>query len=332
MILNDTVGNNKKNFFCRDQYWQLINSQYGENVFRSINGARLRKCTFGENCRGAHSGEEINLLPANYQFKKSDKSKIDLVKIYLEICQVFELEKSKVLEPDFKTKIQNYSSFNFIELINFWYDITCYHRKIKKNYESVENNYYKNRANIPDFYLENEDIVWPLERITKKCPKYKSLINCIECESQKPTIWDICCGSINCKEGCHHESNMICNDNLLTGSCDCISLEEFNENYSKIEEEIKNCEDTINDKNFVISNKKRKSITNKIKKLKSQLSSMYRKIHLTEEGLIHFEVAFKAHQDKINEEKNQEIAKKESREIVIKSSVAKKKILKPKIK
>ena len=73
MILNDTVGNNKKNFFCRDQYWQLINSQYGENVFRSINGARLRKCTFGENCRGAHSGEEINLLPANYQFKKSDK-------------------------------------------------------------------------------------------------------------------------------------------------------------------------------------------------------------------------------------------------------------------
>ena len=70
----------------------------------------------------------------------------------------------------------------------------CFHRREKKD--------SPNKSNIPEFYLSCEDITWPFERITKVCPKYTNLINMIERGSEKPTIWDICCASINCKEGC----------------------------------------------------------------------------------------------------------------------------------
>ena len=61
-----------KNLFCRDHYHTLISNHYGEPVFRSIPGARLRKCTYGENCRGAHSEDEIHVLPANHNFNMMD--------------------------------------------------------------------------------------------------------------------------------------------------------------------------------------------------------------------------------------------------------------------
>ena len=79
-----------KNFFCRDQYWQIISTLYGDQVFKNAPGATLRKCKFGENCRGAHSEDEIHTLPHNYNFTKLDKSKLDLVDIYNNICDVFE--------------------------------------------------------------------------------------------------------------------------------------------------------------------------------------------------------------------------------------------------
>lgn len=327
----NTVGN-FKNFMCRDHYWQLINKQHNNNVFRSINGARLRKCTFGEDCRGAHSENDINILPANYQFNMLDKSKIDLVEIYTNICQVFETEKSKVLEPDFKTKIDNYSSFSFSELLNFWFDITCYHRRLKKNYDKEENEFYKNKNSIPDFFLKCEDIVWPLERITKMCPKHAALIHCIECGDNKPVVWDICCGSINCKDGCHHESNMICTDNLNIGICDCLTLEDFEKKKLKIKSEIDNCNNFITDPEFKITSKKKKNIINKIQKLQKQYDSLYRKIHLTDEGLVPFEVALKIKKEMEEQKQKVEISSKESRDTTLKTSVAKKKIKKPSIK
>ena len=57
-----------KNLFCRDHYHQLINNVYNDNVFRSIQGARLRQCTYGKECRGAHSEDEIHVTPANHHF------------------------------------------------------------------------------------------------------------------------------------------------------------------------------------------------------------------------------------------------------------------------
>ncbi len=332
-VMSNSNGiGNIKNFMCRDHYWQLINQHYNHSVFCSINGARLRKCTFGENCRGAHSENDIKILPANHQFNKLNKSKIDLIEIYNNICQVFETEKSKVLDPDFKIKIYNYSSFSFSELLNFWFDITCYHRRLKKNFDSEENEFYKNKNSIPDFFLEYEDIVWPLERITKMCPKHAALIHCIECSEKKPVVWDICCGSINCKEGCHHESNMICTDNLNTGICNCLTLEEFEAKKLKIKNEIDICNNFISDPEFKINSKKKKNITNKIQKLQKQYDSLYRKIHLTEEGLIPFEVALKIKKDIEEQKKKVETSSRESRETTLKTSVVKKKISKPSIK
>ena len=122
--LQERVGNTK-NFFCRERYWELMNAHYGFQVFKSEPGARLRKCTFGDCCRGAHSEEEINTLPANHQFNVLDKSKLDLVSIYNDICNSMESNRKLVRHPTFKTEIANYKNMDFVELLQFWYRITC---------------------------------------------------------------------------------------------------------------------------------------------------------------------------------------------------------------
>jgi hypothetical protein len=89
MSSNIKVGNNK-NFFCRDKYWQLFSTMQGCQVFKSIPGASLRDCTFGDNCRGAHSQDDICMLPGNNNFNKLDKSSIDLASIYKNITNIFD--------------------------------------------------------------------------------------------------------------------------------------------------------------------------------------------------------------------------------------------------
>jgi hypothetical protein len=317
-----------KNLFCRDHYHQLINDLYNDIVFRSIPGARLRKCTYGENCRGAHSEYEINVLPVNHNFNMIDKCTIDFISIYYEIIDVFKKLKSNVINPELKSRIDNYSSLNFIELLNLWYDLACFHRKEKK--EST------NRSNIPEFYLKCEDITWPFERITKVCPKYTNLINMIERGSEKPTIWDICCASVNCKEGCHHISNMVCTEDFLSGKCDCLSKEEFYSNRDSIIKNIKQIKDSLSEKEDEtgyrnkLTTKKKKSLENKLVKLNSELTSLIRKTHYTDEGFIPFNVQLKKHQLNMDETERKTINIENDRQFQINTSQVKKKIVKPK--
>ena len=69
-----------KNLFCRDKSWRLYNNYYGKDVFANIPGARLRSCSYGDTCRGAHTEQEIHTLPHIHNFNVMDKSKIDLAK------------------------------------------------------------------------------------------------------------------------------------------------------------------------------------------------------------------------------------------------------------
>ena len=105
-----------KNLFCRDQCWRLINSYYGGEIFSSIPGARLRNCSYGEKCRGAHTEDEIHTLPHVHNFNILDKSKIDLVTIYLNIIKVFEESRSKVLNKELKEKIEDQLKNEMTEL------------------------------------------------------------------------------------------------------------------------------------------------------------------------------------------------------------------------
>ena len=334
LMTSDIKVGTSKNLFCRDRCWQLINNHYGGNVFTSIPGSRLRKCSYGDTCRGAHTEEEINTLPHVHKFNCLDKKKLDLVPIYNNIRDVFETSKDKVKDKDLKLRLNDYQELNFIELMNLWFDLTCYHRKIKK--EMLKDKSYKSEfpdiKSIPEFLLENEDIVWPLERITKLCPINQKLLTKINSKDEKPIIWDICLASINCKLGCHNISNMICNDNFLTGTCDCISKEEFDSQKEEIVLQIAQLKDQSNpiDGFQAVKPSKRKKHLNQleIKKLTTKLNGMRRKLHFTELEMKPFNKQLSEYQESVIEKKKEVEKEITDREKKMKK-VVKKKITKP---
>ena len=325
-----------KNLFCRDKCWRLINNYYGGEVFASVPGARLRNCSYGEKCRGAHTEDEIHTLPHVHNFNMLDKSKIDLVSIYFNIIKVFESSKSKVLNRDFKEKLNNYEKLNFVELMNLWFDLSCYHRKLKKDMivDDTIKSEFASIKQIPEFILDDETIIWSLERITKMCPKNKELIRKINSPKEKPVIWDICLASINCKLGCHNSSNMVCNDDLLTGVCNCLSQEEYDSEKTNRLQEIAILKEQLNPnsnsgfQSVKINKKKRNGIQKRINKLTEELRGFSRKIHLTEQGMIPFEKQLFDY-----EQKQMEIKKEADKKICDRKQqmkkVVKKKILKP---
>ena len=266
-----------------------------------------------------------------------DKSKIDLVKIYFDIFKAFEECKSKVLNRSFQEKLVTYKELDFVSLMNLWFDITCYHRKIKKEMKADENfkSEFSNIKQIPEFFLESEDIIWSLERLTKMCPKNTELIRKINSKTEKPVIWDICLASINCKLGCHNESYMICNEDLLTGCCNCLSKEEFESNRKKIQDELAKLNEQLNPtssseyQTFKLNKKKKQGIQKRILTLQIELKNLKRNVHLTEEGLVPFKEQLDEHikKEKDLKDKSQKSEKNRSEQM---KTVVKKKVTKPK--
>ena len=84
-----------------------------KKVFVSVPGAKLRNCTYGDKCRGAHSEEEIKLLPHIKDFNNLDKSKLELVPIYKNIIQVMESSRGLVKNELFLNKLEKFS-FKYI--------------------------------------------------------------------------------------------------------------------------------------------------------------------------------------------------------------------------
>ena len=127
------------------------------------------------------------------------------------------------------------------------------------------------------------------------CPKNQELIRKINSPDEKPIIWDICLASINCKLGCHNAAHMVCNDDLLTGSCDCLSNEEFEEERTAKVQELAILKDQLKPSSnsgfqtVKMNKKKRNGIQKRISKLTEELRKFNRKIHLTEQGLVPFE-------------------------------------------
>lgn len=328
-----------KNLFCRDRCWRLYNNYYGKDVFANIPGARLRNCSYGDTCRGAHTEQEIHTLPHVHNFNVMDKSKINLVEIYFDLIKTFEECKSKVLNKSFQGRLETYKELDFISLMNLWFDITCYHRKIKKEMKADENfkSEFSNIKQIPEFLLECEDIIWSLERLTKMCPNNIELTRKINSKTEKPVIWDICLASINCKLGCHNESYMICNQDLLTGSCDCLSKEDFESSKERIVNEIAGLNEQLNPEStsgfqtIKLNKKKRQGIQRRISTLQYELKNLKRKVHLTDEGLIPFEKQLANHLQKEKDAKEKAQMSVQNRSDKMKT-IVKKKVMKPKLK
>lgn len=185
----------KKNLLCRHVLYSKLTGE-------------LNTCKFGEDCRGAHSEENIILYPGNKFFNELDKSKYDFELLFGEIKKTIISEKYKIKLERHVNTIDNIDKLNNIELLQFWRELACYYRKISKTDKA-----------IPQFDLkEYEDVAWAFERKTKLCKTFIEENNKENINKDK-----ICCGSYNCKEGVHSINELICIDDFNGNKCDCLS-------------------------------------------------------------------------------------------------------------
>ena len=171
----------KKNLLCRHVLYSKLTGEYNT-------------CKFGEDCRGAHSEENIILYPGNKLFNELDKSIYNFLLLFGEIKKTIISEKYKIKLERHVNTIDNIDKLNNIELLQLWRELACYYRKISKTDKA-----------IPQFDLkEYEDVAWAFERKTKLCKTFLEENNKGNINKDK-----ICCGSYNCKEGVHNINELI---------------------------------------------------------------------------------------------------------------------------
>ena len=308
---------NTKNLWCRDARVNNIIKILGRNPFKQGKGYHIRDCFNHTNCRGAHTKEEIRVLPHLSKWDRMDKTKFNFPEIYFEILTVINNEKSEM--KSFPSEnIKKLNELNFIEIIQLWRELACYYRKIskeiprKKDWKSSappqsHSSGYIYSDDVPCFYLsdKSEDCVWAFERLTKHCEKQLQFIDNIN-ERIYITIWDICLGEKNCKEGVHHIEEALCNDDFLTGKCDCISEIDH-------ETKIDDIKTIINDVTNQLAApqirpKRKEQLQGILNNKKQTLNNTQRKIHYTEQGMKPFIIQLELYiKSKIEEEKNKQI-------------------------
>jgi len=280
---------NYKTIWCRSYYGMNLNKQ-GYKI------SDIYPCKFGETCRGAHTSDEVIEKHCIKKWKKCDKSHIDILDLMEKVITILEKNKEIVQNTKYRCKLLTINKMRIDELFIFWYDIFYYHHRIAKELPSKKawTNHkskpqpiegYNFKDDVPSFYIENDDL-WSIERMLHLCEKFKSLD-----KSTKMSVKNICIGDINCKEGVHDVNNLICIDNLMNGSCSCISIDNYNSNKTKIMKEIELINNQLNpeeEDGFIINiTKKKKDELNSLLLVKNkELNSLTRMVHLTDNGFI----------------------------------------------
>ena len=250
----------KKNLLCRHVLYSKLTGE-------------LNTCKFGEDCRGAHSEENIVLYPGNKLFNELDKSIYNFLLLFGEIKKTIISEKYKIKLERHVNTIDNIDKLNNIELLQFWRELACYYRKISKTDKA-----------IPQFDLkEYEDVAWAFERKTKLCKTFLEENNKGNINKDK-----ICCGSYNCKEGVHNINELICIDDFIGNKCDCLSkIDSQKREIELLEEYNKKARELLQNSNYSIKTilKKELDIMNiEINNVRN------RKEHFTEYGMIPIKV------------------------------------------
>ena len=346
-IKNDTItSGSTQNLWCRDTYWQNIIDTYGFNPFKETNGCHLRKCQFeGSKCRGAHRECDIKPLPHILSYNKINKAKFDWVKLYLAVIKSLSEDKPKVKDVEHQRQLDNITSIDFIQAINLWRDMACIYRKLAKEILPKSENPVQRHSSgfmysdeVPRFKLPSdlEDVAWSFERLTRHCPVQQKFIRAIE-SNTKITVWDLCLATgINCKEGTHKPSEMICKSDFLTGKCSCPTTAQMEESEARLQQSVieltKNLTDLITQESQVKDDgwskpkKSRKpvcdpkvAIRQEIAKINKQIEALQesRPIHYSEQGMIPFEEQYKTFQE------NEEIRIKEEQEKAAKNPAKK---------
>lgn len=287
-------SNNSKNLWCRDTLFQKMNvSKY------------TRTCNYGETCKGAHTNEEIIIFPNIRAWNNNDKSTYNFPYMYFNILNSIEKEKAKVNSSDFIAKIQKKSELNFIELLQLWRELATYYRKLSKDNKTLPRKSqwtspqkphynacgYLFKDDIPYFALDEkiEEDAWALERITKRC---KIVLKNIETLNKKEylTSKDICVGDKNCKEGYHYLNDALCIEDFLTGTCTCISKEQYETTLADLKNKIQKYEKNPKCKSELIDSR-------------NKYYNLYRKVHYTEQGMISFDKQLEKYKISIEAEK-----------------------------
>ena len=291
---------NTKNLWCRDARVAEIKKILGRNPFKEARGCHVRECKNGSACRGAHKKDEILALPHIEKWERLDKSLYNFPEVYFEIYNVIKTQKTDIKDATLKKKVDDLDSLTFIEIVQSWRELSCYHRRIVK--EAKDNNQlpwksqwrssqeprthssgYIFADEVPRFILneKTEDHMWAFERMTRDCEKHKTFIENLN-KRIDITIWDICLGDINCKEGVHHIDEKICADDFQNGTCSCLSKDDFNQQMKELNESIQDLKQKLKDETKEKSIEKIKvNLSNKMIKL----NGFQRKIHYSDVGM-----------------------------------------------
>lgn len=265
--------------------------------------SRYYKCSYGSNCYNCHKLSDFKFKPHVKQWNRKCKEHINLLDIQENIKIVLSTDKSKVRNPKYLSKLHHINTLNFVDLLFFWQDITRYHRKIfnNKSFEKRNNNEYFNKKDIPLFKLNNEDDIWAFVRCLRMCPQHNELlIN----KSKIYNIKDLCPGMDNCKIGVHNYKDLVCIDNLLTGSCKCLSQEELDKLKESKLIERKTLIDIINNKSsdgfsMKLSKANKNKFLDNIKQIDIEINNIKpRMIHYTDQKLIPFSERIKSNNEK----------------------------------
>ena len=220
-VADERIG--RQEYICPRAYGNLLKIDY------NITGPTY--CKFMEGCHNAHSPEKIVIKEHIQKFQeKRDFSDVDIGKMRDNVINVLEEAKDTINNKKYNSGLLKIHELTFDQLMSFWFDITCYYRRIAKElptHKSWQDTKSKPqpkegfhfKSDVPTFALADEDNAWSIERLLHICPKHAAL--------RKDTpihIDDLCGGHINCKLGAHFEKDMICVDDLTNGVCSCVTL------------------------------------------------------------------------------------------------------------
>jgi hypothetical protein len=310
---------NIKSIWCRSYYGMNLNKQ-GYKI------TEIYPCKFGSKCRGAHTCDDIIEKNSIKKWKQCDKSHINILELMEQVIEILEKNKEMIQNTKYRVKILNINKMKIDELFAFWYEVFYYHHRISKELPTkkawtntkskpapIEGYNYKD--DVPNFYIENDDL-WSIERMMHMCPKFISLDRNI-----RVSVKNICIGDINCKEGVHDNNDLMCMDNLITGTCNCVSADIYEQNKKKIIDEINSINNQLNpgddEEGFTIniSKKKKDELSSLLLIKKKELSEMKRMVHITEKGVIPLNIRIEI-KNVANPKPSEEVQVKKTNKIV----------------
>lgn len=302
--------NTEKISLCRS-FWGQTLKERGYSIYG------LNPCRFGASCKEAHSWEELRCKKhIRDWYTTMDKSSIDLLALRTNIISIVEQSRDSIKDKKYSSVVHSLHKMSLPELLQFTYDIICFHRKIAKNLPSkrtqgsivpdIGEGGYRYKEDVPKFELENEDIFWSLERSLHPCSTHMTMFQNKDKVHQASAI---CCGDVNCKFGEHDISKIACVEDMMTGKCSCLTIQQILDRKKQIELELldlkKQIENSVDSEGFQIkiTTRVRTEISQKIKALQEAFGRLpVRSIHYTEQGMVPFNTRFEEQQKTVQKE------------------------------